>query len=398
MSETSGDRKSDSGEKIIDAEIEPLAKAKPRRAVKVLVFFSLALIGSIAVAALYHLWSTDRLDQVFAGRSTPQPSSPTAVTLPVSPPAPAMAPAPAPVADTAQAERQAEQQAANTVQAERIETLEQRLAALTASLGRLQQLPAASNVDQQKLADLETRLKASEGERAELEQKIALLIQTAEAQTAQRSSMQQQVSGLQQQVADLQSRLATANDRNAAILREPLVQLLAWGELRERARIGQRFAAEAAAIIPYAERQGGALGQAAAAWQPFAETPPPAMLQLGRRFVPLMEQQLAARPDAGGEADPAARAWWQRAIDKVTGLVSIRKLGGAAENRPESRLAEAEAAMKAADPRAALAALAGLELSPEFAEWRDQLKARLALNAALNAYGAALRAHLAAMQ
>ena len=54
--------------------------------------------------------------------------------------------------------------------------------------------------------------------------------------------------------------------------------------------------------------------------------------------------------------------------------------------------------MKSADPRAALAALEGLELTPEFAEWRDQLKARLALNVALNAYGAALRAHLAAMQ
>lgn len=381
MSETPSDKKSGSGEKVIDAEVEPLAKAKPRRAVKLLVFFSLALLGSIAVAALYHLWSTDRLDQVFAGRSTPQPSSPTAVTLPVAPPTPA-APPPAPVAETAPADN---------AQSERIDALEQRLAALTASLERLQQLPAASNTDQQKLADLEARLKTSEAERAEVEQKIALLIQTAEAQTAQRSSMQQQL-------ADLQNRLATASDRNTAILRDPLAQLLAWSELRDRARRGQRFTAEAAVIQPYAERQGGALQQAAVGWQPFADKTPPAMLQLGRRFAPLLEQQLAAKPDAGSVPDPATRAWWQRALDKVTGLVSIRKLGGAEENRPESRLAEAEAAMRAGNASAALAALDGLDLLPAFAEWRDQLKARLALNAALDAYGAALRAHLAALQ
>ena len=389
MSEKPGDRKSDNGEKVIDAEAEPLAKARPRRVLRVVLFLGLALVGSIAVAALYHLWSTDRLDQVFAGRSVPQPSSPTSVTLPVSPP-------PSPPTSTPAAP--AETPAIDTAQAERIDSLEQRLAALTASLERLQQLPAASNADQQKLADLETRLKTSETERAELEQKIALLIQTAEAQTAQRSSVQQQVSGLQQQVADLQNRLATASDRNTAVLREPLTQLMAWSELRERARSGRPFTAEAAAIIPYAERQGGALSQAAAGWQPFADKTPPAMLQLGRRFAPLMEQQLAVRPDAGNAPNPAARAWWQRAIDKVTGLVSIRKLGGAAENRPESRLAEAEAAMRAADPHAVLAALDGLELTPEFAEWRDQLKARLALNAALDSYGAALRAHLAALQ
>lgn len=390
MSEKTGDRKSDSGDRVIDAEAEPLARPRPRRMLRVVLFLGLALLGSIAVAALYHLWSTDRLDQLFAGRGTPPSSSPTSVTLPVTP-SPVSPPPSAPVAPSATP-------AGDTAQIERIDALEQRLAALTASLERLQQLPAASNVDQQKLADLEARLQTSEAERAELEQKIALLIQTAEAQTSLRSSVQQQVSSLQQQLADMQNRLATATDRNAAVLREPLTQLLAWGELRERARIGRRFTAEAAAILPYAERQGGALQQAAAAWQPFADKVPPAMMQLGRRFAPLMQQQLALKPEAGTAADPAARAWWQRAIDKVTGLVSIRKLGGAAENQPESRLAEAEAAMRAADPRAALAALEGLELTPDFAQWRDQLKARLALNAALDSYGAALRAHLAALQ
>lgn len=389
MSETPSDRKSDSGEKIIDAEVEPLAKARPRRLLKLAVFFGLALIGSIAVAALYHLWSTDRLDQIFAGRSAPQPSSPTAVTLPVSPPAPTPAPAaPAPVADTARVEQQAG----------RIDALEQRLAALTAGLERLQQLPSDSDLDRQKLGELETRLKASEAARADLEQKIALLIQTAEAQTAQRSSLQQQVGAQQQQLADLQGRLATANDRNAAALHEPLTQLLAWSELRDRARSGRRFADQAAAILPYAERQGGALGQAAAGWRDFAEKTPPAMARLSGRFMPLLEQQLSAKPESGSEPDPATQSWWQRAIDKVAGLVSIRKLGGAEENRPESRLAAAEAAMQAGDAPAVLAALDGLALTPELAEWRDQLKARLALDAALDAYGAALRAHLAALQ
>lgn len=373
------DKTAETGEKIIDTEVEPLGRANPRRGWRVAAYLSLAVLGSIAVAVLYHLWSTDRLDQLTGGRTAPAPST-SSVTLPVAPP-------PAPAAPASP----------DPAQAQRLDALEQRLAALTAGIERLQQLPAASNADQQKLADLESKLQAAEANRADLEQKIALLIQTAEAQTAQRSSLQQQTAALQQQLADLQGRLAGMSDSRAAALREPLMQLLAWGELRERARRGQRFTAEASAISAYAERQGGALQQAAAAWAPFAEQTPPAMMQLGRRFAPLVQQQLA-RPTVEAQPDPATRAWWQRALDKVTGLVSIRKVGGAAEAAPETRLAEAEAAMAAGNPRAALAALDGLELLPDFAAWREQLKARLALNAALDGYGAALRTHLAALQ
>src|SRR3546814_9206248 len=62
------------------------------------------------------------------------PISPTAVTLPVSPPAPAV---PAPVAGTAPADNAPPDNAqANAAQAGRIDALEQRLAALTASIDR----------------------------------------------------------------------------------------------------------------------------------------------------------------------------------------------------------------------------------------------------------------------
>lgn len=388
MSESQGDRKSGSGEKVIDAEVEPLGKAPRRRMGRLVVYLILLVLVSIAIAVLYHLWSTDRLGQVFGGRSSAPAAGSSSVTLPVSPPPqaavpPIASPVPAPAEAQAQPEPQREQQPDP-----RIDELERRLAALTASIERLQQLPAPASVDQQTITELQNRLQALEAERAEQDQKIALLIQASEAQGSQRGS-------LQQQVADLQARLTGVAQQSTAALREPLAQLIAWSELRDRARRGERFTGEAAILLPYAERQGAALQQAASALQGFADAPPPSLLQLHQRFAPLLQQQLDRPVQASG--DPAEKTVWQRALDKITGLVTIRKVGGAGEAAPETKLADAEAAMAAGDVDAALAALEGLQLDPDLAAWREAMKARLALDAALDAYGAALRAHLAAL-
>lgn len=344
-----------SQEKIIDAEVEPLAKAGGGRTLRFALYLLAAVILSIAIAIGYHLAVSGRLDELFAARTAAPPAPRQAVT----PPTPA-----APLAAAAISPRDA-----------RLDELENRLAGLTAGIERLQQLPAANAVDPQKLADLE--------------QQIVALRAALETATAQRTA-------LQGQIAELQGRMTALSEARLAALREPLVQLIAWNELREHARRGDTFAREATALGIYAEAQGGNLKTAFAALQPFAEQPAPAAAVLAARFAALAEQQRAAPPSlSGADAVPAAdKTWWQRAIDKLSGLISIRRTGMPDSSTVDGRLDLAEAALVQGDLKAAATALDGMPLIAPLAEWRDQAQARLRLDAALDDYGAALRGHL----
>lgn len=354
-------------DRIIDAEVEPLGGK--RSGSRMVILLIGAVVVSIVIAIGWHFWSSGKLDAVLAGKNAapaattapaPATSAPaTTASIPV--PAPASAPA-APAPDSALLARLAEQ--------------EKRLAALTASLERLQQLPAANVTADpallQKLADLE--------------QQVAALRQTQEANAAQRGT-------LQTQIADLQSRFTALSEARLNALREPLLQLIAFSEARELARRGSTFAREATLLGSYAEAQGGMLKSAFAGLQPFAERDIPPAAVLAARFPALAEQQ---RTMPGGEAVAAAeKPWWQRAVDRVTGLVSIRRVGSVDSASVEGRLETAEAALRDGDLAAAVVALDGMALVPALQDWREQAQARLDLDAALDAHGAALRAHLA---
>jgi hypothetical protein len=254
----------------------------------------------------------------------------------------------------------------------RLDELENRFVGLTASIERLQQLPAANAADPQKLA--------------ELEQQVASLRSAFETATAQRAA-------LQTQLAELQGRMTALSEARLATLREPLAQLAAWSELRVHAARGDGFAREATALGTYAEAQGGNLKSAFAALQPFAEQAVPASAVLAARFSALAEQQRAA-PTPADAAMAADRAWWQRAVDKLSGLVSIRRTGTPDAATVDGRLDLAAAALAQGDLKAAAAHLDGLTLIAPLETWREQALARLKLDAALDAYGAALRAHL----
>jgi hypothetical protein len=349
-----------SQDKIIDAEVEPLGGKRSGSRTAILLVG--AVIVSIVVAVGWHFWSSGRLDAVFAGKPAAPPSTATPQSVPQAAPAVALAPAATPAADPSLLMRLEEQ--------------EKRLAALTASLERLQQLPAAGTgtdpVLLQKLADLE--------------QQVASLRQTQDANAAQRTA-------LQSQIADLQARFTALSEARLQALREPLLQLIAFSEARELARRGSSFAREATLLGGYAEAQGGALKSAFAGLQPFAERGIPSAIVLAARFPALAEQQRATpSADAVNAAD---KPWWQRAVDRITGLVSIRRVGSVDSASAEGRLDAAETALRDGDLAAALAALDGVALIPALQDWREQAQARLDLDAALDAHGAALRNHLA---
>lgn len=354
--------KPDNQDRIIDAEVEPLGGK--RSGSRMVILLIGAVVVSIVIAVGWHFWSSGKLDAMLSGKpaspsstAAPQPAPQSTTTSQATSPA-----LPAPTADPALLARLEEQ--------------EKRLAALTASLERLQQLPAANTAADpallQKLADLE--------------QQVTGLRQTQEANAAQRTA-------LQTQIADLQARFTALSEARLNALREPLLQLIAFSEARELARRGSSFAREATLLGSYAEAQGGTLKSAFAALQPFAERGIPSSAVLVARFPGLAEQQ---RATPGSEADTAAdKPWWQRAVDRVTGLVSIRRVGSVDSSSIEGKLETAEAALRDGDLAAAVAALDGVALIPALQDWREQAQARLDLDAALDAHGAALRAHLA---
>lgn len=349
-------------EKIIDAEVEPLGKSGggSGRSLRIVLYLLAAVLLSVAIAVGYHFAVSGRLDELL-GKATSSASAP-----PPAEPAPVTAaPVPAPSAAAPSVVPMSPRDA-------RLDQLENRFAGLTASLERLQQLPASNAADPQKLNDLE--------------QQVTALRAALETSTAQRTA-------LQSQVAELQGRMTALSEARLASLREPFVQLIGWAELREHARRGEAFALEATALGTYAEAQGGNLKTAFAAVQPFAERPVASAAALAARFNALAEQQRAtpAQTDATAAAD---KTWWQRAVDKLSGLVSIRRAGAPDAATMEGRLDLAASALTQGDLKAAVAELDGLALIGPLQDWREQAQARLKLDAALDAYGAALRAHL----
>lgn len=348
-------------EKIIDAEVEPLGKSGggSGRKLRIVLYLLAAVVLSVAIAIGYHFAVSGGLDDLLD--STAPTASASRPAEPAPSPAPSSAaPSPAPSV-VPMSTRDA-----------RLDQLESRFASLTASLERLQQLPAANAADPQKLHDIE--------------QQVLALRAALETSATQRAA-------LQSQVAELQGRMTALSEARLSSLREPLVQLIGWSELREHARRGETFAREATALGTYAEAQGGNLKTAFAGLQPFAEQTVPSTAALAARFSALAEQQRATP----GPADAAAavdKAWWQRAVDKLSGLVSIRRTGAPDAATIDGRLDLAAAALAQGDLKAAVADLDGLTLAAPLTEWREQAQARLKLDAALDAYGAALRAHL----
>jgi hypothetical protein len=344
-------------EKIIDAEVEPLGKSGSGagRSLRIMLYLLAAVALSVAIAIGYHFAVSGRLDELL-GRAAPSSAAPRQAETAPTAAAPAPSVVPMSPRDT------------------RLDQLESRFSSLTASLERLQQLPAANAADPQKLQ--------------EIEQHVLALRAALETSAAQRTA-------LQGQVAELQGRMTALSEARLASLREPFVQLIGWSELRVKADRGEKFVNEATQLGQYAEAQGGNLKATFAALQPFAETGAPAKAVLVGDFDEIYAEQ---QKDAEQKAVPVVtgdRSWWQRSLDKISGLISVRRVGEGEAALP-SNFWHAAMAVRSGNLAAAVNDLSGgpVELVPALKEWRDAAEKRVKLDAALDSYGAALRAHL----
>lgn len=342
---------------IIDAEAEPLPKPPGAlaRLGRWLLIIVIAAAGCVAIAAGYHFY-----------------------TLPAT--SPATNPGKPAIVNTAPLSA-AQPDAGGADLARQVQELERRLAALSASLERLQQLPAAPSGTDPALAE---RLKGLEE---------AVQAQAADGRKASNEALRLAEAALTGQ-SQFDQKLADLARARAADLRQPVALLLAWQALRDKAARGSGFAAEANAVV-------GLLGQAAPlrnafdAVQALAASGAPTETDLAGNFAAVAEAQqreAASLPPAEGAAPPP---WWQRALDKLAGLVTIRRVGGSAAE-PGDQLAQAETLLQRADLAGAVAALNGLNAGPSLAAWRSGAEARLKLDAAMEKMQQALREHFAA--
>lgn len=363
--------KSGGADRIIDAEAEPIKQPAKRGVLRTLLLGVLAVVVCVGIAAAYYI-----------NTMPPAPASSTAASSTATgstsgaPPVTFVptAPASAPIA------------AMDTATQTKVQDLERRIAALSSALERLNTVSANTNaapaVD---ISALESRI-------ADLEVKLAT--QAAEARQRHESTLRELAKATEKAV-DLDVKLTELANQRQAGLRQPVALLLAWQALREHALLGQSFEAELAKLSPLVEREKAkALSDTLAALTAFSSAPAKTQTALIAAFPLAAEAQMR---DPAPAADAPQPTWWQRAIDKLSHLITIRRVGGntADSTSPDGKLAAAEAALAKGDLAAALRALDGLDAHGDLAGWKADAEARLKLQAALERFTAALRDHFA---
>ncbi len=248
----------------------------------------------------------------------------------------------------------------------RIEALEQTLTAIGQKLGALEQR-AGSGPDAGQVA----------------------------ATLAENRRLSTELARLQDEVASLG---AAGASRPAA--REGL--LIAVGQLREAVRRGAPFLAELRTVQALSGDD-LALAAALAPLAPLAERPPPSRETLLQRFPELSANAARAAQigalslPAEGAAESTLGGWWNGVVQRLSSVVSVRRVGEAEGDTPLARLARAERAIATGDLAAAVTALDGLagKAAEALAPWLAGAKTRLAadrqaetlLSAALAAAG-----------
>lgn len=299
--------------------------------------------------------------------------------------------------------------------------LETRLAALE------RQITALPRADTTKLDDLAARIAALEGRPAPepatpavidtsrldaLDQKLVAIEQRLSAleQRATTGSDAGQIAvtlaenrRLSTELARLQDEVATlgaSSSRPAA--RDGL--LIAVGQLREALRRGAPFAAELRTVQALSGDE-PALAAAVVPLAALADRPPPAREPLLQRFAALSTgaaraaQAGALSVPVEGPSDHTLGRWWIGVVQRLSSIVSVRRVGEAEGDTALARLARADKAVAAGDLAAAVTGLEGLggPAGEILAPWLAEAKARLAadrqvetlLSAALAAAAAA---------
>lgn len=252
------------------------------------------------------------------------------------------------------------------------------VAALTARVARLeaaqsgekQAIAAAQNADKTAIAQLDQRLHALETKPPPAPPDL--------------SGIQQQIAGLSGRVDTLDKTVkaqAAGNPTDAALA---LVAL----QIGEAVRAARPFAAEYEAFATLAKNR----PEIAKAAAPLEE---PAATGVASRVVLTQElRALAAKIET--VVPPPAKDWRERVIGQLRGLVTIRRIDGAADSPDHAAVAAAQKALAQGDIAGAVAALG--KLGPDHADaakpWLRMAEARLGVEDALHKITTLLAARL----
>ena len=261
--------------------------------------------------------------------------------------------------------------------------LEQRLAAVDRRLAQIEQRPAptvasaapSAAVD---LGPLETRLEALEA-RATVDPGTQSALA---AMMAENRRLAGELARIQAEVERLQGGIVEQTADRAAVRRAEF--RLAVGQLRDAAMVGRPFAAELALVREMAgeaRRPEDFLALAQA-----AERGIETRASLSRRFPALANAMVAA----ARTGDVAGR--WGELLERVQGLLSIRRVGEIAGDDATARVARAEVMANAGDLAGALAAFDGVLGAAWIAparSWIETVRLRLAVEREIAALAAA---------
>jgi hypothetical protein len=253
------------------------------------------------------------------------------------------------------------------------------ISTLAADLGALrEEVAAASTVNPDSplavagaVTDLPPRLAAAE------DRLTALDPARLDALTAELGDLSRQLSAIDQRLVRVEAAPSVAEEARRT------AEIMAVGVLRGAASRGEPFKAELDLV--------DALGvdhPALAELAPLAETGTPTAEALSASFQPaVMDQILAAT-----EAIPPDANFLDRMVSGVRSLVSVRPAGPIEGTTPVAIVSRIRAALQAGDLAAAAAEWDSLPEAGKApsAGWAAQLKARIAVDAALNDLAAAL--------
>jgi uroporphyrinogen-III synthase len=284
-------------------------------------------------------------------------------------------------------------------------------AALAARVAEIEKRPAPSGgpldairsrvaASAQRLDRLEAEAGGLSASVAAAQSELQRLGQRRDAADAQSAGTAEELQKIRQQLARLDKLAADLGDRvgrlearlqaEGSAGRTGPALLLSLLQLREAVEAGRPFAAEydgfaalvrdqpdlAAAAVPLAAAaQGGVLSRAA----------------LGQGLAELADRLRMA------EAPPGEAGWWEEAVSRLRGLVTVRHIGSS-QSGPEAAVERAQSALAAGDLSGAIAAvgaLSGRDAEPA-QQWLKAARARLAAEAALTRLQDLLTARLAA--
>ena len=290
-----------------------------------------------------------------------------------------------------EAGRQQEQQTTRQ-NASTLEQLGPRIAALEAKQGEQQQAAAKAGSAWQQLesriAALETAQKQEQQSAVQaasslkqVDSRISALEATPETATKDLAELRRRLDSLSSAGTALSGRFdaleKTAHAEPAANPGDAALAL-ALAQIRDAIQAARPFSAEYEALATLA-RSRPEIAEAAAT---LAE---PARTGVASRAVLLKRLHEVAGSIISAQTPQADSDWASEALSRLSGLVTIRRIGGAGQSGPEAAVNVAETALAAGDLLGAVAALDKLTGAPAEAarSWLQMARARLTVEDAL---------------